>query len=235
MQIPIAMRRNTTELVKKRFESLAGVYEKALEKSKYFGVAHMARVFSRHIDDGLQHNQFDVLDLGCGTGLCGRNFKPFARRLDGVDLSPRMLDIARNLGIYDQLYSGDVIAYFAQAHPNTYDIATSAGLFVYLNELQVVFNSCFSILRPGGLFVFTIDRHDGIIADVLPSPRSDLMFTYGKAYVERCLHSAGFRLIALEKIDDRLDWQNQEPVPAFVVLAMRPGGVRQRDTPTEPA
>ena len=33
----------------------------------------------------------DVLDIGCGTGLCGPLVAPYARRLVGVDLSGRML------------------------------------------------------------------------------------------------------------------------------------------------
>lgn len=218
-------RPDTTELVKKKFDKLADTYEKALEKFKYFGVDHLSRIFLRHVENCSQHNQFDVLDLGCGTGLCGQRFKPFARSLDGIDLSPKMLEIARNLDIYNQLYSDDVLTYLTKAQSNTYDLVTSAGVFVYLNELQTVFTSCFSILWPGGLLVFTIDRHDEIIADVMPRPRSDLMFTYSQTYVERSLHSAGFHLIAMEKIDDRLNWQDQAPVPAFAVLAMRPDSI----------
>ena len=34
---------------------------------------------------------YDVLDAGCGTGLCGALLKPFARSLTGVDLSSGML------------------------------------------------------------------------------------------------------------------------------------------------
>src|SRR5262249_4785687 len=31
----------------------------------------------------------DILDLGCGTGLCGTVFKPFAKSLAGIDLSEK--------------------------------------------------------------------------------------------------------------------------------------------------
>ena len=37
----------------------------------------------------------DMLDLGCGTGLAGAAFRPFVRRLTGVDLSDRMVAVAR--------------------------------------------------------------------------------------------------------------------------------------------
>lgn len=215
--------RIATEIVKSRFETLADTYEKTLETFKYFGVDHMARVFQRFVSDATRKNQFDILDLGCGTGLCGQQFKRFAARLDGVDLSPKMLELAHGLRIYDQLDCVEVSAYFTQEPHRKYEVITSAGLFVYLPELQAVLNNCFSILQNDGCIVFTVDQHDGIVPDVLPSARSALMFTYSRAYVERCLQSAGFRIIALEQISDRLNWQNREPVPAIVVLAIRPG------------
>ena len=43
-------------------------------------------------DSGVEPSKsLDVLDAGCGTGLCGPLVAPYARRLVGVDLSARML------------------------------------------------------------------------------------------------------------------------------------------------
>ena len=68
------------------------------------------RTFERHLVQGLRYRVpegllaavlaavpgrlFDVLDLGCGTGICGVLIKLYARRLAGVDLSPRMIQAA---------------------------------------------------------------------------------------------------------------------------------------------
>ena len=43
--------------------------------------------------DGLR-----ILDLGCGTGLAGMAFKSRARLLDGIDLSPAMIEKALRRG-----------------------------------------------------------------------------------------------------------------------------------------
>ena len=40
-------------------------------------------------------HRWSVMDLGCGTGLCAPLVRPWAERLVGVDLSPRMVEIAR--------------------------------------------------------------------------------------------------------------------------------------------
>jgi predicted TPR repeat methyltransferase len=53
----------------------------------------------------------DILDLGCGTGLVGKQFRDLARRMTGVDLSTAMLAAARAAGIYDELVCNDVVDY----------------------------------------------------------------------------------------------------------------------------
>src|SRR3990167_9426576 len=50
----------------------------------------------------------DILDLGCGTGLCGTALKPYAKTLIGVDLSEKMLAIASEKKSYDQLITDDI-------------------------------------------------------------------------------------------------------------------------------
>ena len=57
--------------------------------------------------------QLSVLDLGCGTGLAGVVFKPLAARLDGIDLSPRMIEKAGERQIYDHLAVADLEAALA--------------------------------------------------------------------------------------------------------------------------
>src|SRR3990167_6574698 len=49
-----------------------------------------------------------ILDLGCGTGLCGALFKPYASTLIGVDLSEKMLEVARQKGCFNTLLAGSV-------------------------------------------------------------------------------------------------------------------------------
>src|SRR5215475_11069658 len=48
-------------------------------------------------------------DLGCGTGRTGAWLRAHGIiELDGVDLTPEMLAIARNRRLYDRLYEADV-------------------------------------------------------------------------------------------------------------------------------
>lgn len=98
----------------------------------------------------------DVLDLGCGTGLCGPLFRPLARTLVGVDLSPNMLEKARARAIYDALEAGELTAALLTRHAAV-DLAIAADVLVYIGDLGPVFSSVAKALRPGGWFAFSVE------------------------------------------------------------------------------
>ena len=50
----------------------------------------------------------DILDLGCGTGLCGPLFKPIANSLAGVDLSPNMIEKCKARTQRVRLFAGSL-------------------------------------------------------------------------------------------------------------------------------
>lgn len=101
-----------------------------------------------------------ILDLGCGTGLAGVVFKDMASRLDGVDLSPAMIEKARTLGIYDALAVGDIesgLAFFNRR----YGLILAADTVVYLGDLEKLFAGIANHLEEAGIFLFTVEKKDG--------------------------------------------------------------------------
>jgi len=52
---------------------------------------------------GAPGERWDVLDLGCGTGLVGERLASCCRRLVGVDLAPNMIERARARNLYTEL------------------------------------------------------------------------------------------------------------------------------------
>jgi predicted TPR repeat methyltransferase len=98
----------------------------------------------------------DVLDLGCGTGLCGRLVRPQARRVSGVDLSPTMIAAASRTGCYDALHEADVAQHLAQTDER-FELLLAADLFIYVGALDAVLAGARRVLQPGGLFCLTIE------------------------------------------------------------------------------
>ena len=83
------------------FDSFAASFDSKLAKLAYRAPALVSAMLD---DAGLDASRsLDVLDAGCGTGLCGPLIAPYARRLTGVDLSGGMLSQAKEKNIYDEL------------------------------------------------------------------------------------------------------------------------------------
>jgi predicted TPR repeat methyltransferase len=156
----------------------------------------------------------DVLDAGCGTGLCGPFLRPHARRLTGVDLSGGMLARARQRGGYDELAEAELTAYFAE-HADAWDVIVSADTLVYFGDLRPVIAAAYSALRAGGWFAFSLEATGGDGFELSASGR----YRHGRAYVERALREAGFTAIDIRA--DSLRKEAGQPVASFVVLAQR--------------
>ena len=100
----------------------------------------------------------DILDIGCGTGLNGLQFKSIAKTLKGIDISPRMLAAAKERGIYDELEENEIVAALVRQQKAA-DIIVSADTFPYFGDLESVFLSISSAIRDNGLFLFTVETH----------------------------------------------------------------------------
>ena len=110
--------------VKSLFDRFAENFEESLSGLEYKApqlvVEALSKVCSRPAGD------LSILDAGCGTGLCGPLLKPYARRLDGVDLSSGMLKRAAGSGSYDRLEEAELTA-FIRDRKVVYDVIVSAG------------------------------------------------------------------------------------------------------------
>ena len=111
-----------------------------------------------------------ALDLGCGTGLAGPLLRSGRTRLVGVDLAPRMLDKARQRGVYDALVEAEMLDYLANAEER-FDLVLAADTLVYLGDLAPFFRAAAAIMEPGGLLAFNIETTDGAPWRLLASGR----------------------------------------------------------------
>jgi len=101
--------------------------------------------------------QFEAVDLGCGTGLCGPVLTPFCHRIVGLDLSARMLEKAAARGSYAELHKTEIGAWL-QRNPACCDLAVAADTLIYVGALDTLFGHVSGALRNEGHFIFTIER-----------------------------------------------------------------------------
>jgi predicted TPR repeat methyltransferase len=98
----------------------------------------------------------DILDLGCGTGLTGEKFSPYANQLIGIDLSEKMLTQARQKNIYSELLLADISQSINKYHD--LDLVIAADTLVYIGDLDQIFDQLAIALKPDGIFAFTIEK-----------------------------------------------------------------------------
>lgn len=156
-----------------------------------------------------------ALDLGCGTGLCGRLLRPASDRLTGIDLSAGMLDKARALGVYDELRQADIVEFLADG-AQRYDAVVAADVFIYVGALDQVFRLLAQRMAPGGQFCFTVEESTGEELEL----RASLRYAHSEGLVRRLAAEHGFQVAALERRPVRQE--QRRPIPGLFAWLERP-------------
>ena len=145
------------EFVRSLFDDYAETFDKHLiEKLGYRGPELVLEAAKAA---GVKHADH-AIDLGCGTGLCGKLLRPMTTRLVGVDLSPRMIGQAREREVYDELFVDELTA-FLSVRFGQFDLAVAADVLIYLGDLKPVLTAAARALKPGGVISFTLEKFDG--------------------------------------------------------------------------
>jgi len=157
-----------------------------------------------------------VLDLGCGTGLSGVALKPFARRLEGLDLSPRMLAEARKRGLYDALHEADLLDWLPPRRA-AFDLIAAADVLNYLGDLGPALRAIAQALAPDGVAAFSLES--GAEAPFALGP--GLRYRHDPAHALALAEAAGLAVLAREDVVLR---QEQGAPVAGVLLVFATAG-----------
>lgn len=205
--------------VKALFDAYAEDFDKALvERLDYSTpkkLADMLRAARR-----IEGRSGRALDLGCGTGLAGEAILADVAWLEGVDLSPAMVEAARAKGVYDRLETAEISSALHQ-RSEAYDVILAADVLIYFGDLSKTVKAVAARLAPGGLFAFSVEKGEG--ADY--SVQASLRFAHSADYVARMLKHARLDLVAMEECVLRKD--RGADIAGIVVIAKKPILARQ--------
>ena len=205
--------RASNAFIEATFDSFASSFESKLERLSYRAPALIGAMLE---DFGVERSHhLDVLDAGCGTGLCGAIVAPFARRLVGVDLSEGMLAHAKDKNVYHALTKAELTEYLRD-HSEAFDLIVSADTLVYFGDLTGVIAALAGAMRPNGLVVFTLEH---AVADSVDY-RLELhgRYSHARGYVERLLTLSGLQS---KIIQAELRTEAGAPVPGLVIRAAK--------------
>ena len=169
------------------FDDYAAKFESSLVENLEY---NMPSVISKMI---IKDSDLDllgsILDLGCGTGLLGSEIKQFCTRLEGIDLSGKMLDIAKKKDIYNKLTKQDILVFLSNARLN-FDYFTATDVFIYIGDLTDVFRLIKSRNEKGGKLAFSTEDYDGDGFFLEKSGR----YSHSKKYIENLCENFDYNL-----------------------------------------
>ena len=207
--------RASNGFVERTFDSFASSFESKLKKLSYRVPALVvAMLEDSHLEPS---KHLDVLDAGCGTGLCGPLVAPYARRLVGVDLSTGMLAHAKEKNVYDELLKTELTEYLRN-NLGAFDLIVSGDALVYFGDLKDVLAAAVAALRPNGLFVFTLEHAIGGRADFEYRLELHGRYSHTRGYVEQLLAFSGLQP---EIAQTELRMEAGVPVMGLVIRATK--------------
>ena len=157
-----------------------------------------------------------ALDLGCGTGLVGQALADMTDRLEGIDLSAKMIEKAEACGAYDDLQVADIFDYLddPERTARSFDLVVSGDVLLYIGDLDPLFAKLAPVMRPGGLFAFTVEEKeepgDGFAL------RKTGRYVHRPDYIESAAAAHGFEVSNMESAAVRQ--QGGEPVSGLVTV-----------------
>lgn len=180
--------------IERLFDEYAPRFEKALLGKLHY---RAPQLLAEALDACVPGRRFArCFDLGCGTGLAGLAVRDRVDWLGGVDLSAAMIKGARDKNIYDELIVGEMTqALSGLAAPC--DLIVAADVLTYVGALEELFSAVREKLAPGGLFAFTLQRHDGE-GFVLGAEHR---FSHSRVYIENLARA--FRVLKIAEAVSR--------------------------------
>lgn len=202
------------------FDQHADVFDDILVDELGYCVPLLVRDLVQKLEIG----PFDrLLDLGCGTGLTGMALADCTSHRTGVDLSERIVELAYDREVYDDLYVGEAVAFLEEFEEDdgsrpSWDMIAATDVFPYLGAVEPFLAGAVDRLTPGGYLAFSTETLPEQVLQgrsYMVGPKS--RFAQGEDYIRTSLDTAGFDILAMDPITVRLE--EGDPVPGHLVIA----------------
>ena len=203
--------------IQKLFDGFASSFENVLRELNYQVPTLIADSLKGNLKTKL-FKKHRILDLGCGTGLCTEEVKKHFPNEEyyGVDISERMLEIAKRKGIYKELFADDITNFIA--NDNTLYQAIIAGdVLTYFGDIKTLFRNIARITEFNGLFCFSITTND--INNQNYHLTSSGRFVHSPNYICSILKFCGFEIV--KKEETFLRKEGRRDINGYIILAKK--------------
>lgn len=180
----------TSEVIKNKYDTWATKYDEDMVKYSYASPNIAVKKLVELAEIYGVNRESEICDLGAGTGIVGGLLKKEGfERIDAVDISPQMLEIAKEKGCYNQLICAG-LGDGSISITNKYKALLCIGCFTLGHIKPSGLDEMVHMVQPGGLLLFTV-RQDAIENEV-----------YGyKSRIDELVSTKKMSVISQEKID----------------------------------
>ena len=181
------------EYVKNLFDDYAERFDDSLIKQLGYKLPFLMKELILKLDP--PRNKFEkVIDLGCGTGLTGKELRDISNNLTGIDISSNMVAKTRELDVYDRLIVGDIVDILSSSKEK-YDLFIALDVFIYVGELTKIFKTVRQCCNKNALFIFSIETQEEDGYSLLKSAR----YAHSDDYILN-IASDGFKVIDSQEV-----------------------------------
>lgn len=206
------------EHVRRIFDQCAATFEKILlDDLDYKTPELLFNLVQPHI-----LHESNVLDLGCGTGLGAHLYRPFAKRLTGIDISSKMLERAAEKDIYDALETFDVLQHWT--FPNKFNIIYSSDVFVYFGNLNQIIKSISQFLVNDGVLAFSVEKLETDNEEYRLSPSG--RYSHSIDYIKTCLTMHNLHVV--ENLESDIRKESGKQVKGVLIVAQKTNGAKNK-------
>ena len=189
--------RSNLKYVEELFDVFASDFDSVLNELEY----DSPKIIAQYLQEFLMpknNDKISILDLGCGSGLCGKYIKKIFKksRIVGVDISAQMLKTAKAKNVYDELVRSDITDCF-NSKSSIFDVVVASDVLTYFGDLDLIFKKVDSVLYQNGVFAFTISENKINNNDYFLMPSS--RFVHTQKYVENEIKKYNFEVVKNEK------------------------------------
>ena len=206
------------EYIENLFDVFAPDFEDVLQNLDYQSPQDIAKILWHYFFSLKTVSSKRILDLGCGSGLCGKYLKEkFSDSIIfGVDISSNMLQEAAAKNIYFKLIKDDIIHCLTKIRTK-FDIVVAADVLTYFGRLDSVVKYTTQVLNYGGVFCFSISKNIFNKKDFFLTPSS--RFVHSLEYIKKLLEKNG--LLGLQIEEKELRKEGEKSITGYIILAIK--------------
>lgn len=186
------------EYIESVFDGYAETFENSLLKDLHYRTpTELWRLFRKLFPE---HQHCSCLDLGCGTGLAGEAFSSACSELTGIDISNKILQVAKEKNLYKLLLKDDILSYLEKS-TKRFDLIIAADVFTYMGDLESLLTACKERCESKGILCFSVEESEGNSFILKDTGR----FGHPRNYIERICKNTGWQLLLSKRSKLRQD------------------------------